>query len=126
MKNNSYMSTNQKKSNSFYITIDIAIYVSVNKWEDAINIDFISIGFETHLIKCIERRYSSSSANAHFREILSNEIKAIKDAGTFKSERIITSAQSTQITVEGNNKQILNFCANNYLGLAVSIANGID
>ncbi|XP_037828133.1 2-amino-3-ketobutyrate coenzyme A ligase, mitochondrial [Lucilia sericata] len=75
-------------------------------------------GLETQLLKCTFRRYSSSPAHAQFREILSDQIKSIKEAGTFKSERVITSSQSTQITVEGSNKQILNFCANNYLGLA--------
>ncbi|KAI8119027.1 hypothetical protein FF38_02389 [Lucilia cuprina] len=75
-------------------------------------------GLESQLLKCTFRRYSSSPAHAQFREILSDQIKSIKEAGTFKSERIITSSQSTQITVEGSKKQILNFCANNYLGLA--------
>uniref|UniRef100_A0A1I8NQ50 Aminotransferase class I/classII large domain-containing protein n=1 Tax=Stomoxys calcitrans TaxID=35570 RepID=A0A1I8NQ50_STOCA len=75
-------------------------------------------GFEINLLKGSVRRYSSSPANAQFREIISDQIKSIKEAGTFKSERVITSSQSTQITVEGSNKQILNFCANNYLGLA--------
>jgi glycine C-acetyltransferase len=47
---------------------------------------------------------------------LSNELKAIEEAGLFKRERIITSAQGAEITVNG--KQVLNFCANNYLGLS--------
>jgi glycine C-acetyltransferase len=41
----------------------------------------------------------------------------IRDAGLFKSERIITSPQSAQITLE-DGRTVLNFCANNYLGLA--------
>ena len=41
----------------------------------------------------------------------------IRDAGLFKSERIITSPQSAQITL-ADGRQVLNFCANNYLGLA--------
>ncbi|XP_061395768.1 2-amino-3-ketobutyrate coenzyme A ligase, mitochondrial [Musca vetustissima] len=76
-------------------------------------------GFQLYLLKgSLHRSYSSSPANAQFREIISEQIKSIKEAGTYKSERVITSSQSTQITVEGSNKNILNFCANNYLGLA--------
>lgn len=41
----------------------------------------------------------------------------IRDAGLYKSERIITSPQSVEIGVKGG-KDVLNFCANNYLGLA--------
>ena len=47
---------------------------------------------------------------------LQKELKDIKDAGLYKQERIIQSQQSTEISV--NNKTVLNFCANNYLGLA--------
>lgn len=43
-------------------------------------------------------------------------IKDIKAAGTHKVERVITSAQDTEITVGG--KKVINFCANNYLGLS--------
>jgi len=47
----------------------------------------------------------------------SNIIQNIKDEGLYKSERIITSPQSAHITLPGGQKAI-NFCANNYLGLA--------
>ena len=47
---------------------------------------------------------------------LQKELTDIKDAGLYKQERIIQSQQSTEISV--NNKTVLNFCANNYLGLA--------
>ena len=47
---------------------------------------------------------------------LQNELTDIKDAGLYKQERIIQSQQSAEISV--NNKNVLNFCANNYLGLA--------
>jgi len=52
-----------------------------------------------------------------FQPILEKEIKAIKEAGLFKKERIITSAQAAEITIQGGQK-VLNFCANNYLGLS--------
>lgn len=47
---------------------------------------------------------------------LKDEISAIKTAGLFKQERIIESQQQAEITV--NEKTVLNFCANNYLGLS--------
>jgi len=47
---------------------------------------------------------------------LQEEISGIKEAGLYKQERIIESQQQAEITV--NEKQVLNFCANNYLGLA--------
>ena len=47
---------------------------------------------------------------------LQEEILGIKEAGLYKRERIIESQQQAEITV--NEKQVLNFCANNYLGLA--------
>ncbi len=51
------------------------------------------------------------------REHLKQELNAISEAGLFKSERIITSSQSAEIQLE-NGKRVLNFCANNYLGLS--------
>jgi len=48
---------------------------------------------------------------------LGQELEGLKTQGLFKSERIITSPQSAEITVKGGNK-VLNFCANNYLGLS--------
>ena len=46
----------------------------------------------------------------------------ILEAGTWKSERIITSKQDVSIKVKGQPGPILNFCANNYLGLSVNNA----
>ena len=48
---------------------------------------------------------------------LEKEIEGIKEAGLYKKERIITSAQGAEITIQGG-QQVLNFCANNYLGLS--------
>jgi glycine C-acetyltransferase len=47
---------------------------------------------------------------------LGTEIEEIKTAGLYKTERIITGPQGAEITVNG--KTVLNFCANNYLGLS--------
>ncbi|WP_026965973.1 glycine C-acetyltransferase [Algoriphagus terrigena] len=52
-----------------------------------------------------------------FRPKLQEELKSIEEAGLFKRERIITSPQSAEITIAGGQK-VLNFCANNYLGLS--------
>ena len=49
-------------------------------------------------------------------QILQNQLHDIKEQGTFKNERIIETAQESEISVNG--KKVLNFCANNYLGLA--------
>lgn len=53
------------------------------------------------------------------RGIFKGELDAIKSAGTWKSERVITTPQAASIKVQGSNEKILNFCANNYLGLSV-------
>jgi glycine C-acetyltransferase len=50
-------------------------------------------------------------------EDLQRELDAIRDAGTFKEERVITSPQAAGISVAGG-QEVLNFCANNYLGLS--------
>ncbi len=52
-----------------------------------------------------------------FYEYLNQELESIKNAGLFKKERIITSPQSAEITTTAGDK-VLNFCANNYLGLS--------
>ena len=50
------------------------------------------------------------------QEYLSQTLAEIKEAGLYKEERLIESAQQAAITVKG--KEVLNFCANNYLGLS--------
>ena len=52
-----------------------------------------------------------------FQKHLQDELKAIEEAGLYKKERNIASAQSAEITLQDGSKA-LNFCANNYLGLA--------
>jgi glycine C-acetyltransferase len=52
-----------------------------------------------------------------FQEFLQNELAGIKEAGLYKNERIIVSPQGAEITVASGQK-VLNFCANNYLGLS--------
>ncbi len=54
---------------------------------------------------------------AAFTEHLRGELSALEEGGLYKAERVITSPQSANITVTGG-QEVLNFCANNYLGLA--------
>ena len=54
--------------------------------------------------------------NSSFVKRIAAELEEIKTSGLFKTERIIASPQGAEITVNG--KQVLNFCANNYLGLS--------
>ncbi|HEY8971195.1 MAG TPA: glycine C-acetyltransferase [Puia sp.] len=54
--------------------------------------------------------------NSSFVKRIAAELEEIKASGLFKSERIITSAQGAEIMV--GNRKVLNFCANNYLGLS--------
>lgn len=50
------------------------------------------------------------------KPVLEKELEEIKSAGLFKQERIISTPQAAAITANG--KEVLNFCANNYLGLS--------
>lgn len=54
--------------------------------------------------------------NEKFVARIKQETEEIKTAGLFKNERVISSPQGAEITVNG--KKVLNFCANNYLGLS--------
>lgn len=54
--------------------------------------------------------------NNGFVSKIASELEEIRSAGLFKTERIISSEQGAEIIVNG--KTVLNFCANNYLGLS--------
>ncbi len=54
---------------------------------------------------------------SRFTEHLQGQLDEIRDAGLTKSERIITSPQDAHISVDGG-REVLNLCANNYLGLS--------
>ena len=51
------------------------------------------------------------------KEDLTNELQSIREAGLYKDERIIMTPQGAKIEVKGG-REVLNFCANNYLGLS--------
>lgn len=53
-----------------------------------------------------------------FKKHLEKELDDIREAGLYKNERIITTPQSADIQVANTEGDVLNFCANNYLGLA--------
>ena len=57
-------------------------------------------------------------ASERFLDHLAGELQGLRDSGLYKSERILTSPQAAEITVAGRAEPVLNFCANNYLGLA--------
>lgn len=52
-----------------------------------------------------------------YKSFITKEIESIKEAGLYKKERVITSPQAAEITIQGG-KKVYNFCANNYLGLS--------
>src|SRR3954471_24733267 len=54
--------------------------------------------------------------NEKFVARIRKEVEEIRTSGLYKTERVITSPQGAEITVNG--KKVLNFCANNYLGLS--------
>ncbi len=54
---------------------------------------------------------------ASFKEHLNGVIKEIREAGLYKEERIIVSPQGAEIKLN-TGQTVLNFCANNYLGLS--------
>jgi len=59
--------------------------------------------------------------NENFAKRIEKEVEEIKTSGLYKTERVITSPQGAEITVNdaaGQGKIVLNFCANNYLGLS--------
>lgn len=62
------------------------------------------------------RAFSSTAARNPLVDRLRDELQAIDAAGTYKRERVIASPQGAEIRV--NNQSVLNFCANNYLGLS--------
>ena len=64
-------------------------------------------------------RNSSSQASIALGSILRKELSEIRTAGTYKEERVITTPQAAAIQVQERAGTLLNFCANNYLGLSV-------
>ena len=85
-----------------------------------------TFGFDTGLGNimidyCMNKFYGKSKKPylmyGKFQKFLSDELASIEAAGLYKNERIITSPQRADIKV-GSGSDVLNFCANNYLGLS--------
>lgn len=69
----------------------------------------------------ISQAWSETAAKA-----ISGQLKTIESEGTWKRERIITGRQGAHIrTAEAGDRPVINFCANNYLGLSVRGKGGI-
>ncbi|GFT13403.1 2-amino-3-ketobutyrate coenzyme A ligase, mitochondrial [Nephila pilipes] len=62
--------------------------------------------------------HQNCSAWAGVKVIIDSQLDGIKKANTYKSERIIVSKQDAHIRVKNEAKSVINFCANNYLGLS--------
>lgn len=73
-------------------------------------IKFIQIQEDKMITKQSTKRFSTLA------QVCKSIINEAKDAGTFKVERIIQNPQDMKI--KANGKEVINFCANNYLGLA--------
>ncbi len=54
----------------------------------------------------------------HAKKQFEEELQAMRDAGTYKDEGVLAGPQGTEVMIDG--KSVLNFCSNNYLGLAAS------
>ncbi|XP_043257293.1 2-amino-3-ketobutyrate coenzyme A ligase, mitochondrial isoform X3 [Colletes gigas] len=77
--------------------------------------DMNSIFHKSSKVK--QKRWTLQKCMSSLVECIKPELKAIKEAGTWKNERLIASSQRTRIVL-ANGKEVLNFCANNYLGLS--------
>jgi glycine C-acetyltransferase len=73
--------------------------------------------FNPSCVLSLPLRKKSTFMYGKLQQNLTDELQAIKDDGLFKKERIIVGEQGAEIEVEGGQK-VLNFCANNYLGLS--------
>lgn len=74
------------------------------------------MGINSNHVKQLSLSFNFLNMNQAFVQRLGREIEEIKSSGLYKSERVISSPQGAEIVVMG--KTVLNFCANNYLGLS--------
>eukprot|EP00756_Hemistasia_phaeocysticola_P014215 Hpha_TRINITY_DN15329_c0_g1::TRINITY_DN15329_c0_g1_i1::g.89421::m.89421/K00639/kbl, GCAT; glycine C-acetyltransferase len=77
--------------------------------------------FPVHFVAALAQRRTASGA-ALLKDILSKELNGFREAGTYKEERVITSPMQSSITTTASSGPVLNFCANNYLGLSNDVA----
>eukprot|EP00440_Ansanella_granifera_P075814 gb/GFBE01082274.1/.p1 GENE.gb/GFBE01082274.1/~~gb/GFBE01082274.1/.p1 ORF type:complete len:430 (+),score=90.89 gb/GFBE01082274.1/:1-1290(+) len=70
------------------------------------------------LVRSVATTQAPGGRNSGFLSHLSSELAAMKSAGTYKVERVIQGPQGGAVRVAGGSEEVLNFCANNYLGLS--------
>ena len=70
-----------------------------------------------HKRKCFINLHKKIDMYGQIKQDVLKTLKKLKEQGLYKTERIITSAQDAEIRVSSG-ETVLNFCANNYLGLA--------
>ena len=73
--------------------------------------------FSKNFQTCNFTTFKLNNMYGKIKDTLKKEIQDIKDAGLYKSERIITSSQDAVIKIS-TGEEVINFCANNYLGLS--------
>eukprot|EP00514_Thraustochytrium_sp_LLF1b_P010598 CAMPEP_0184549310 /NCGR_PEP_ID=MMETSP0199_2-20130426/9257_1 /TAXON_ID=1112570 /ORGANISM="Thraustochytrium sp., Strain LLF1b" /LENGTH=416 /DNA_ID=CAMNT_0026944023 /DNA_START=43 /DNA_END=1294 /DNA_ORIENTATION=+ len=72
---------------------------------------------QTRVLRAASSVMGKRSAS-QLTSVLDAQVQDMRDAGTFKSERILTGPQLSAVNVQGLDNKVLNFCANNYLGLS--------
>ena len=78
---------------------------------------FFYTRFGKHHQKSILLQDKNFTMYSKIKDYLTQELKSIEEAGLFKNERIITSSQDAVIKIS-TGQEVINFCANNYLGLS--------
>ncbi|KAJ5076289.1 glycine c-acetyltransferase [Anaeramoeba ignava] len=73
---------------------------------------------QAKFFKPIKKNQIKLFASLKARRLIEKQLSDIKRAGLWKNERVLISQQSSAISVEGTQNEVLNFCANNYLGLS--------
>lgn len=68
------------------------------------------------MLNSIAGKRTFSTASSQLAAICQTQIDTMRETGTYKVERVITTSQDTEIMANG--KHVINFCANNYLGLS--------
>jgi len=74
-------------------------------------------------LRCLQKRAVTAAATAgeelpSFHRALQQQLTEMREAGTYKVERVLTGKQESEVRVQGSDEPVLNFCANNYLGLS--------
>jgi len=95
----------------------VAVSLRFLRRETVVNSNKLGFGY------CFSKTFRTSLSNSKddgLRMISGQQLKQIEEAGTYKHERVICSPQSSKIQVDelGKRVEVLNFCANNYLGLS--------